>query len=153
MSEPGSIAHDCSREHVAGVYDAGRAGPTLLCVGRLHANEPAGLEAALRVIDRLERERPDAMLGRVVAIAGNIRAVERSDPDLRSIDRDLNRVWTDALVERVETAELATLRTEDAEVREISAALRSIARDATGPALLVDLHTTSADSPPFVFIE
>jgi succinylglutamate desuccinylase len=153
MTGSAAPTHETAREHVVASYDARRPGPTLVCVGGLHANEPAGLEAATRVIRRLERERPGAMLGRIVALAGNMRAGERADPDLRSIDRDLNRMWTDPLVTRVEEADPATLRHEHAEMREIAGALRRIARETNGPALLADLHTTSADSPPFVFIE
>ena len=32
-----------------------RQGPTLIVIGGLHANEPAGIDAALRVHDRIKR--------------------------------------------------------------------------------------------------
>ncbi len=42
-------------KHVLGDYDGGRPGPTVLALGGLHGNEPAGVEAAKRVLARLQR--------------------------------------------------------------------------------------------------
>jgi len=126
--------------------------PTLLVVGGLHGNEPAGLHAARRVIDRLACDRPPCR-GRIVALAGNLRALARRQ---RFIDEDLNRLWT---VERViaghggihsEPATAAgAASAEEGELVELLAAIRSILAEAKGPMYVIDLHTTSSVSSPF----
>jgi len=138
---------------ICATFDSGRAGPMLIAVGRLHANEPAGLEAAVRIVERLEREQPVQMIGRFVAFAGNLQAVAVGDPHLRYLEHDLNRIWTDQHIARVEAADAASLDAEWLELRELAGALRGTLGEATGPTLVADLHTTSADSPPFAFVE
>ena len=62
----------------------------MIVLGGIHGNEPSGIEAALRVRDRL-LEHEAELAGDVVFVAGNLHALER---DRRFIDLDLNRQWT-----------------------------------------------------------
>ncbi|MFG0256787.1 MAG: succinylglutamate desuccinylase/aspartoacylase family protein [Phycisphaerales bacterium JB043] len=122
-------------------------GISIVCVAGVHGNEPAGIRACERVLDRLERERPDAFAGRLVAVVGNLEAVHAPDGPVRYIDTDLNRAFPrrgkqgrDENVESRERDHLMNLFYKE----------RSIA---DGRLVVVDLHTVSSPSPPFVFVE
>ncbi len=123
-------------------------GPTLVVIGGLHANEPAGIEAARRVHDAVGEGAPRLDAGRLVSLRGNLTALA-TDTTMprRYIDEDLNRAFTgetglgdDATVEQRERAELAT-------------ALAEIVSEATHAVYLLDLHTVSSDSPAFMVLE
>lgn len=142
--EPHRVGHTFPRQ--IGRYATGRRGPTLLVCGGLHGNEPSGPLAARRVIERLERERPP-LRGEVLAFAGNLGALEM---DLRYIDHDLNRCWTEERVELLSSAGTRVDSAEDREQRALLALIEEARGRATGPLTLLDLHTTSGKSPPFV---
>ena len=112
----------------------------------MHGNEPAGPRAAQRVLDRLERKDME-LCGRFVALAGNLKALAEKT---RFLDRDLNRQWTPA---KLAAAEDQTVNDAEAgELRELLAALRKELKEIAGPVYFLDLHTTSAASPPFVTV-
>src|SRR6185295_16753547 len=74
-------------------------GPTLIILGGIHGNEPAGVLAAERVWRRMQ-ERRAVLHGAVVLLRGNTRALEQG---VRYINTDLNRQWT---AENVSAGEL-----------------------------------------------
>ncbi|MFO0643995.1 MAG: succinylglutamate desuccinylase/aspartoacylase family protein [Polyangiaceae bacterium] len=119
-------------------------GPTLVLTGGLHGNEPAGALAIQNVMRELEA-RVASLKGRVVGLAGNRTALRRG---ARFVDRDLNRQWYPAHLARLAEAELTALTNEDREQRELFDALTALERQ--GPLTLLDLHTTSGKSSPFV---
>ena len=120
---------------------------TLVITAGVHGNEPAGLIAAQRVLDTLNLEQPTAFNGRLVVLAGNLPALNHEDPNTRYIDFDLNRIFTDEQI-----AKPASTSVEHGQMQELLAALRA-ERARTDRMILMDLHTTSADSPPVVVFE
>jgi predicted deacylase len=124
-----------------------RTETTLVVTAGVHGNEPAGLIAAKRVLDTLHAEQPTGFNGRFVVIAGNLPALNHSDPNTRYIEFDLNRIFTD---ERI--GESAETSVEHGQMQEILAALRA-EHSRTDRMILMDLHTTSSDSPPVVVFE
>ena len=131
-----------------GSYRGEAAGPTLVCVGGLHGDEPSGVLALERVFQALERRRP-AIRGELVGIAGNLSALAQNR---RYLTRDLNRYWRDESIERVGAAEPANLIDEDRELGELLDALHEVFARARGEIYFLDLHTSSADGEPFVCI-
>jgi succinylglutamate desuccinylase len=129
-----------------GRVDRGRVGPTLLVVAGIHGNEPAGVSAVARVLGRL-RELDLALDGRLVALAGNPPALGLGQ---RYIARDLNRQWTAAAIARLVARDPATDSSEDREQRALLQSFREVIDTARGPVVFVDLHTSSADGPPFL---
>jgi succinylglutamate desuccinylase len=122
-------------------------GPTLLVVGGMHGNEPAGIVAARRVLDRLRRlEGP--FRGDLVALVGNTRALDRG---VRYIDKDLNRQWLPEIVERLRASGSPGCA-EDAEMLELLEHIDTATVNARGPVIFVDMHTSSAEGAPFVTI-
>ncbi len=125
-------------------------GPTLIVVGGLHANEPAGIEAARRVHARLDDQGLSCYAGRLVSLRGNLAALalEAPEPWLREryIDRDLNRLFVEPSDEPGDSAE-------HRERAELIGELRELVSEACGEAYLLDLHTVSSASPAFIALE
>ncbi|MGZ5483858.1 MAG: succinylglutamate desuccinylase/aspartoacylase family protein [Pyrinomonadaceae bacterium] len=124
-------------------------GPTLIILGGIHGNEPAGVLAADRVRLRMQ-ERSASLRGEVVLLRGNTRALEQR---ARYINVDLNRQWT---AENVRTAELEKQGipevSELLEQRELLTVVREAVSRARGEIYFVDLHTTSAHGQPFATV-
>ena len=131
--------------------DLGRAsdGPTLVCVGSIHGNEPAGALALERLFRRLEAA-PERLCGRVVGLVGNRQALAQGHRYLR---HDLNRYWSPERVESLRRSE-ETLEAEDKELLELDRELEEVLADGEGrQAYLLDLHTTSGEGPAFANLD
>lgn len=134
-------------ERVIGEFRASEE-PVVVVIAGMHGNEPAGVIAVRRVLDRL-RVGDVRFHGRVVALAGNREALRQR---VRFVDRDLNRMWGDS----ASAAQPADARPVPAEENE-QAALTSAIGNALGSAAALsgtrpwvfDLHTTSSISAPF----
>lgn len=134
-------------ERIIGEYgDA--AGPLLITIAGLHGNEPAGVNASRRVLERLCRERP-AMRGRLVAFIGNLRALRQGR---RFIDSDMNRMWSPGALDAVRNATADGLSAEQREQRDLLACVEPELGNGRRPVTIVDLHSTSADGAPFCII-
>lgn len=132
-----------------GSHRGERPGPLLVCVGGVHGNEPGGVRALERVLAELRADDAPAVRGTFVALAGNLGALEAS---VRFRDRDLNRQWTDPRTEelRGEEPPRPSLGPEGREQKRLLRTLEgTLEEDRRGAAYLVDLHTTSSESPPF----
>ncbi|MBL8755814.1 MAG: succinylglutamate desuccinylase/aspartoacylase family protein [Planctomycetes bacterium] len=129
-----------------GTVHGGASGPTLLVLAGIHGNEPAGVAAVQRVLSAL---RPVAqhLRGDVVALAGNLPALAEGR---RFLARDLNRGWLPQSLATLQAQAPATDSPEDAQQRELLARFDEVVRTARGPVVFVDLHTSSADGPPFL---
>ena len=76
------------QERLIGRHAGEQPGPTVICVGGLHGDEPAAQLALQRIFARLEGARP-AFRGELVAFAGNLQALGQQS---RYVVRDLNRI-------------------------------------------------------------
>ncbi len=145
-STPASEAASSANGRWLGRLRGAGPGPTVVIVAGMHGNEPAGLAAIREVFGGLTG-RESRLRGELVALAGNLTAIARG---VRYVDVDLNRLWTEAKVERLDRAGPRSI--EEGEQLGLLEALRSIARQAAGPLHLIDLHTSSADGPPFLTV-
>lgn len=129
---------------VLGRHCSGLAGPTVVVTGGVHGNEPAGCEALLRVLARLQRERV-TLRGELWGVAGNLRALAAGR---RYLDRDLNRRWIREDIARiVNTGPEEAL--EDREQLELLELLAPLLARARAPIVFFDLHSTSGPAAPF----
>jgi len=136
-------------QRVTGRHIGTRPGPLLLCVAGIHGNEHAGVEASRRVMEALGELRPPGFRGRFVALAGNLRALEKRR---RFIDRDLNRAWLADPHPKAEAGAAGERGSEDRELAELLAELEpEMARDVRD-AFFLDLHTSSAEGAPFLSV-
>jgi len=67
----------------------------LICIGGIHGNEPAGvqaLEQVFKMIDAEPTKNPEfKFFGTLVGLRGNVAALKKKQ---RYINKDLNRQWT-----------------------------------------------------------
>ena len=119
------------------------AGPTLILVGGIHGNEPAGVNAIRSVLGAL-RSSGAKVRGEIVAFAGNVRGLAGNT---RYLSRDLNRMWT---AEKVAAARaMREPQAENAELVELAGAIDEVIARSHGQVFAIDLHTTSASGVPF----
>jgi succinylglutamate desuccinylase len=136
-------------ERIAGDLRGARSGPTLIVMAGIHGNEPAGLRATKRVLARLDEVRP-LRCGQFAALVGNLSA---SRFDTRFIDLDLNRQWIPSRLARLRATEIGDdAAIEDGEQLELLDVLCDIVSRAEGDIYFIDLHTCSAEGPPFLTV-
>lgn len=142
----GSLARAGNFGRIAGRVRGSEPGPTLVCVATLHGNEPAGALALRRVFLELE-SRPAPVRGELLGLIANLGALAA---DRRFLRYDLNRGWRQERVDCL-LAEAGTRPLVDEEVEQVELVgeLRAAFERARGPVYLIDLHTTSGESPPF----
>ena len=133
-------------EHLIGNIRGALPGPTLIILGGIHGNEPAGVLAATRVLPRL-KERKALLRGEVILLRGNTRALGRN---VRYVDADLNRQWK-ADNGWMVNSNLPT-GSEVMEQRELFATIKEAVSRARGEIYFLDLHTTSAHGEPFATV-
>lgn len=134
-------------EHIIGEVIGAEDGPTLIIVGGVHGNEPAGVLAAKNVLSHLTAFRTK-MKGRVIFLAGNTRALVR---DARYINEDLNRHWNNANVYANSPDSIYFgVSNEDTEQNELLKIFQEIFSNVKDEVYVLDLHSTSADGVPFV---
>lgn len=144
------IEANISLRRIIGEHGGERPGPNLVLLGGVHGNEPAAIIALQQVLDTLRERRPP-FRGRLIALRGNLPAISAST---RYIDEDLNRIWIPELMKPLEASPaFGEDRTvEQGERRNLFRVLLPLLEDRQNPLYLLDLHTTSAESPPFVII-
>ena len=155
-STAGSLA---GVERVLGRIRGPRPGPTLIGVGGLHGNEPAGIRALRSVLEEFGT-RQAQVSGEFVALSGNRAALAQGR---RFLSRDLNRLWTPSRIRALEDgissdpAESAAhsesvAGAEDEEFLELHEVAHEVISEARGPVFLLDLHTASGPAKPFTSI-
>ncbi len=138
-----------SLERVVGRYSTGSDGPTLIALGGLHGNEPAGLRAISNILDSL-REGAIPLKGEFIGLAGNLGALERGN---RFVEMDLNRIWLPDRIRRLRAGNGgASPGPDEMEQLELDDTLKEIFERAGGDVVFIDIHTSSASGVPFVFI-
>ncbi|HEX6728903.1 MAG TPA: succinylglutamate desuccinylase/aspartoacylase family protein [Pyrinomonadaceae bacterium] len=136
-------------EHLIASVRGSLPGPTLLILGGIHGNEPAGVLAADRALPRIQ-ERRATLRGEVVLLSGNTRALARK---IRYVDADLNRQWTADNVRMNESVDRGCSEmSESLEQRELLMAIKEAVSRARGDVYFIDMHTTSAQGKPFATV-
>lgn len=134
--------------HVIASITGTKPGPTLIVIGSVHGNEPAGAIAAGRIVPKLQKYR-SSMVGEVILLSGNTRALAQG---VRYMDTDLNRLWTPENATRCRSGEHIKTKSEEYEVGELLEQFDRVAERATHGLYYLDLHTTSAHGVPFATI-
>jgi succinylglutamate desuccinylase len=133
-------------KRVIGKHIGTQRGPMLVCIGGMHGNETAGVEAIHMMVKMLEVEpvtNPHfEFSGMFLGLAGNLAALRKG---VRYIERDLNRQWKDENVERILKSRRASLEAEDREIYDLIKTIKKEVR-AYRPShiIVLDLHTTTA---------
>lgn len=126
-------------ERIIGQVDSGKEGPLLIFVAGIHGNEPQGLIALEKIMGELNSGDFETQ-GRMLALRGNLRAIKENK---RFVSKDLNRVWS-------HNEDLTDDVWELKEMVELKAIILPELEKGFTKAYLIDLHTTSAPTIPFV---
>jgi succinylglutamate desuccinylase len=134
------------RERFVVDYHTGAPGPCFVVFAALHGDETAGVRALERVRDWLAEHRPP-LRGRLLGVLGHLPAIAAGT---RYLGRDLNRNWYEEEIARVRAQRPELDDLEDGQVRELADFLDALDREPNRPVVFLDLHSTSADGPPFI---
>ncbi len=105
-----------------------------------------GLQRVFRELGELQ----PVLRGRFIGLGGNLTALSAKR---RYIDEDLNRNWSPARIEELRNGRQPEQRnTEDRELIGLLDEIERDVADAQDQVYIVDLHTTSGESPPFATI-
>lgn len=137
-----------SKQHLIAAIRGFEPGPTLIVIGSLHGNEPAGALAAQRMAPYILKKK-SLIRGEVILLSGNTRALARR---VRYIDTDLNRHWTIENISKIRSASLHSTKSEDLELCELLEQFELAFERAGGELYFLDLHTTSAHGVPFATV-
>ncbi len=140
-----------NQNRIIGRYEGEHRGPLIICIGAMHGNEPAGVQAIDTVIKMLEVEpirNPDfCYRGRLLGLVGNLQAYSQGK---RYIDRDLNRSFDAGYLAQLLDQSPSSLSGEDRELVELDTLIRAeIADYKPEKVILLDLHTTSSKGGVF----
>jgi len=123
-----------------------KPGPTILFFAGIHGNEPAGVLALQQVLEDLSQNENN-LQGTIYAVRGNLKALSEGK---RYLDVDLNRLWTKANIKMVQNKKV--LLEEEKELLELFDFLKDIIKTEKGPFYIIDYHTTSSKTLPFITI-
>jgi len=131
---------------IIGSYEGVLPGPLFICLGGMHGNEHAGIQALNLIFKMLEVEpitnHGFQFRGKIVGLIGNVQAYKKNK---RFIKRDLNRQLTRPNVDRVFSMDKSDLEAEDLELRLLIETIRAqISQYNPERVVLLDLHTTTA---------
>ncbi len=136
-------------DRLIGLSRARQAGPTLICFGGIHGNEPAGVEALERVFAALGSDETVLSRGCFAGIRGNLPALKQG---VRYIGEDLNRLWTIDGIKDILGKKETAKSLEEQELTEILRTIAQLLRSERPPFYFIDLHTTSSPTLPFITI-
>ena len=135
-------------ERIIGEINGALPGPTVIFTAGIHGNEASGIFALNKVIENL-KPKEKIIRGNIIAISGNLKALAQG---IRFNNRDLNRIWTQELIDDLLNGTLQVTDDEAAELEQIYSVIeRSLSRYPP-PYYFMDLHTTSSESIPFLTV-
>jgi succinylglutamate desuccinylase len=129
-------------DRIIGEINGNGKGPLLIFIGGVHGNEAQGLIALENIFTQFKGN-TENLRGRAVAIRGNLEAIRQN---IRFVTFDLNRIWDVKHFKRAVDVQAA-------EVFELQAIRQIVDKELEGEyteAFLIDLHTTSAPTIPFL---
>ena len=136
-------------DRLIGICRASCPGPTLICFGGIHGNEPAGVRALESVFADLGPGNAPLSQGCFVGIRGNLPALEEK---VRFLGEDMNRLWTRQRIQQILAKGEGARNTEEKEFAEILGLIKRLLDQEQPPFYFVALHTTSSPTLPFVTI-
>jgi predicted deacylase len=131
-----------------GHFGSDKTGPTIVVFAGIHGNEPSGVFALEQIYSFLNKSKP-AFRGQLIALAGNASALAKGE---RYIEQDLNRIWHAEFIKKMNNGGFSQdeILPDINEQIEIYKQIENIFKTHKPPYYFIDLHTTSAESVPFI---
>ncbi len=135
-------------DRIIGHIRGSQPGPTLVFIGGIHGNEPAGVFALKRVLDELQAKNIP-IKGNIYALGGNLWALEKGK---RYDEQDLNRLWTSENMMHIGNGDPNIINEDVAQQVALYQIIQKIMMTHQGPFYFMDLHTTSSKTVPFLTV-
>lgn len=142
-----SFQQKISIKRILGNITGKKTSPSVIAIGGIHGNEKAGVFALKNVVDKI-KEQGITLSGNFYAISGNLNALKEN---IRFETEDLNRIWTHDHIDYIRASD----HNRNADVSEqidLYRIIKDILANDQGPFYFIDLHTTSAETTPFITI-
>lgn len=124
-----------------------KGSPTLVFIAGIHGNETSGIYAIKKVLNSI-KEQGIPVSGNIFAICGNMGALKKG---IRFEEVDLNRVWTRRQLKKINSKK-TPLFFEEKEQMALYGIIKTILTEENGPFIFIDMHSTSAETKPFITI-
>ncbi len=136
-------------ERIISYIKGSKPGPTLIFIGGIHGNEPAGIFALYDVFNHIKNSQI-LVKGTMYAISGNLPALAKGK---RYEKEDLNRVWKHDRINNLSK----DIKNQDTNLDieqqyDIYQIIKDILDKESGPFYFMDLHTTSSKTMPFLTV-
>ncbi len=141
------ISQPLSVGRVLGKYSKGTGGPALVITAGVHGNEPSGIIAFGRVLQKLKRLNLP-IRGELIGLAGNMAALSRNT---RMIDKDLNRVCFVENEKKLKAGEDLGYH-EGWEFKALVEEFEKVQHKGVDELFFLELHTTSSASQPYISV-
>jgi hypothetical protein len=141
-----ALAQTIKIDRFIGKIRSSNDGPSIIFIGGIHGNEPAGVLALDRLISFIENNEV-SLKGNLYALAGSLWALEHGE---RYHKHDLNRLWTKERLLQIQTGEIKIEDKDTVEQIELYECIKNILAQDKGPFYFIDLHTTSCETRPFI---
>jgi len=138
---------DTSKDRIFYSQNNDKNGTTLICIGGIHGNEPAGVYGLQKVISDIIVN-DIKFKGNFYALLGNMNAFKAG---VRYKEFDLNRLWTSYDIESLRDDNQYEFE-EQKEQYELYQTIKDICSVNHGDFVFIDLHTTSSPTIPFITI-
>ena len=138
-----------SNGHILGIYEGDLPGPLMVCIGGMHGNEPAGVNAIQLLLKMLDVEpitNPTfTYKGIFAGLLGNPEAYRKN---VRYVDKDMNRSWSNHSSNGEQS-----LTTEEMAIQNIVTIINELVNKYNpSEVVFIDLHTTSSTGGIFSIV-
>jgi len=142
-----AVQKEIEIERLIGSAKGEKGAPTLIFLAGIHGNETSGLYAIQKVFKKIKSSAIPVQ-GNIYAISGNLNALKKG---IRYEDVDLNRIWNHDQI-RLYSIKNNSLSKDVQEQIEIYELVKKILTIEKGPFIFLDMHSTSAQTTPFITI-
>lgn len=134
-------------DRIIGSVKGKKGTPTLIFLVGIHGNETSGLYAIQKVLKKIKSSAIPVQ-GNIYAVSGNLNALKKG---VRYEKVDLNRIWNHGQI-RSNSTNNNKISKDVQEQMAIYELVKKILITEKGPFIFLDMHSTSAQTAPFITI-
>ena len=142
-----ALQKEIETDRIIGTFKGRKGTPTLIFLAGIHGNETSGLYAIQKVLKTIKTQ-SIPLQGNIYAITGNLNALKKG---IRFEHVDLNRIWNHEQI-RINRTTRNGFSKDVLEQIAIYELVKKILSTENGPFIFLDMHSTSAETKPFITI-
>lgn len=134
-------------QRIIGKIKGAKQIPTMVFLAGIHGNETSGIYALQKVVNDI-KEQAIPLLGNLYALSGNMNALKKG---VRFEKVDLNRIWTHDHVQYIQSNSDGFTSDVNEKIT-LYGIVKDLLQNEKGPFYFIDIHSTSAQTEPFITI-